>query len=108
MPTPTPDESAAALSPTLLKWIFGILSAAVTALYGWIWHTDRAVRALIQSQDDYRKQRERDEARDREERRQWREEISDSIRRLGERVGPLELDRAREQGRQEGLKERNA
>jgi len=74
------------------------------------------VRGLIQSTKEYREQREKDELlqrqerekkeqKEQDERREFRDKITASIERLGQRVGPLELEQARQQGREEAQRQ---
>lgn len=92
------NEALGVLGTTVFKWALGAAWGCIVAAFSWIWVTDRAVRKLIQDQAAYREAREKSEELDREERRAWREEMKESIERLGERVGPLELDKAFRQG----------
>ena len=114
---------AAWVLPALAKWALGAAWAAIVAAFTWVWATDRAVRAQALEfrawreaeakerkeararHEEERRERERREAVEHEERKEWRAEIVESIKRLGERVGPLELERAKQQGREEARKE---
>lgn len=111
---------AAWVLPALVKWGLGAAWGLLVAVFTWVWATDRAVRAQVlefrtwreaeaeerkqcrERAERERKDRERREAEERQERKEWRGEVAESLRRLGERLGPLELENARQQGREEG------
>lgn len=96
-PATSPDETQAAV--IAIKWVVGALGGLVvtgfTALFGWVWKTDRAVQRMVEA-----------EARDREQRTKWREELLESIRALERRVTVREEEAAFERGRDVGRKER--
>lgn len=97
-------EAFSAIGITVIKLAIGAAWAAIVAVFTWMWATDRAVRRLMRDQEVYREQREKDETKDREERKTWRDDVMKSIERLGQRVGPLELGQAKQQGRDEALR----
>lgn len=109
-------EPLNALGVTVMKWALGAAWMCIVAAFTWMWATDRAVRGLIQSTKEYREQREKDELlqrhereqkeqKEQDERREFRDKITASIERLGQRVGPLELEQARQQGREEAQRQ---
>lgn len=95
----TTDEMA------VFKWALGASWGVVLACFGWIWRTDRSVQALIlkleaaqETNETYRRDRERTEHDERQERNQWRAEMVSWIKEIAEEVTDLKNKEATRTG----------
>lgn len=95
IPPPDAAVAAAAIVWGVTKWVAlaagGLIVSAFTAVFAWIWRTDRAVHAMATAEEQ-----------DRAAREQFRRELVAWLTRMESRVTAGELTQAEQRGEQRG------